>query len=76
VFNVGTGHETSVLDLYGRIQAAAGIAAEPRFAPAREGELQRSVLDVSLAARELGWEPRSSLEEGLAATWTWISASR
>src|SRR6476661_6032523 len=47
VFNVGTGRETSVLDLYGRIQAAAGISAEPRFAPAREGELQRSVLDVS-----------------------------
>jgi UDP-glucose 4-epimerase len=76
VFNVGTGRETSVLDLYARIQAAAGIAAEPQFAPAREGELQRSVLDVSLARRELGWEPRSSLGEGLAATWAWISAGR
>jgi UDP-glucose 4-epimerase len=76
VFNVGTGRETSVLDLYARIQAAAGIAAEPQFAPAREGELQRSVLDVSLARRELEWEPRSSLDEGLAATWAWISASR
>ena len=74
VFNVGTGRETSVLDLYERIQAAAGVDREPVFAQPREGELQRSVLDPSLARRELGWEPRLSLDEGLAATWAWISA--
>jgi UDP-glucose 4-epimerase len=74
VFNVGTGRETSVLDLYERIQAAAGVEREPVFAPPREGELQRSVLDPSLARGALGWEPRLSLDEGLAATWAWISA--
>jgi UDP-glucose 4-epimerase len=74
VFNVGTGRETSVLDLYERIQAAAGVNREPVFAQPREGELQRSVLDPSLARGELGWEPRLSLDEGLAATWAWISA--
>ena len=73
-FNVGTGRETSVLDLYERIQAAAGVERVPAFASPREGELQRSVLDPSLARAELGWEPRLSLDEGLAATWAWISA--
>jgi UDP-glucose 4-epimerase len=74
VFNVGTGVETSVLDLYERIQRVSGIEREPEFAPARAGELQRSVLDPSLAKRELGWERRHTLDEGLAETWAWMSA--
>jgi len=73
VFNVGTGRETSVLELYGHVQRAAGIEREPEPADARAGELQRSVLDPSLAERELGWKPQSSLDDGLAATWAWIS---
>lgn len=75
VFNVGTGIETSVVDLYGAIRTAAGRDGAPAYAPARLGELQRSVLDPSSAAAELGWRPRHSLAEGLAATWEWISRS-
>jgi UDP-glucose 4-epimerase len=75
VFNVGTGAETSVLDLYERIQRAAGIERPAEHADPRPGELQRSVLDPSLAQRELGWSPQHSLDEGLAATWAWICSS-
>jgi UDP-glucose 4-epimerase len=75
VFNVGTGIETSVLDLYAAIQAASGIEREPELVPPRPGELQRSVLDVSLAARELGWRPATALADGLAATWDWVQAT-
>jgi UDP-glucose 4-epimerase len=74
VLNVGTGVETSVLELYGRIQRVAGVEPEPEFGDSRPGELQRSVLDASLAKRELGWQPQHSLDEGLAATWAWISS--
>jgi UDP-glucose 4-epimerase len=70
VYNVGTGIETSVVDLYAAIQRAAGVEREPDFAEARLGELQRSVLDVALAARDLGWRPERSLEDGLAETWS------
>ena len=73
VFNVGTGVETSVVDLYERIQRAAGSDREPEFADPRPGELQRSVLDPSLAQRELGWQPQHSLDAGLAETWAWMS---
>ncbi|HEY2073022.1 MAG TPA: NAD-dependent epimerase/dehydratase family protein [Gaiellaceae bacterium] len=73
VYNVGTGIETSVAELFDAIRAASGIDREPAYAPARLGELQRSVLDPSLAARELGWRPQRSLADGLAATWEWIS---
>jgi UDP-glucose 4-epimerase len=74
VYNVGTGAETSVLELYDAIQAATGIRREPAFAPPRLGELQRSVLDPSLAARELGWRPERSLADGLADTWRWVTS--
>ncbi len=72
VYNVGTGVETSVLELYDAIQRATGVRREPQHSGGRLGELQRSVLDVSLAARELGWRPERSLDEGLGETWRWI----
>jgi UDP-glucose 4-epimerase len=74
VYNVGTGTETSVVELYDAIASISGIVRAPEFAPARLGELQRSVLDPSLAARELGWRPAHSLGEGLAETWDWVTA--
>jgi UDP-glucose 4-epimerase len=74
VFNVGTGVETSVVGLYDAICATSGIDREPAFAPARLGELQRSVLDPSLAEHELGWRPERTLADGLAATWQWITS--
>jgi UDP-glucose 4-epimerase len=76
VFNVGTGVETSVLDLYEAIQAAAAIEREPAFAPPRLGELRRSVLDFSLASRELGWRPERGLADGLTVTWDWVTSAR
>jgi UDP-glucose 4-epimerase len=75
VLNIGTGVETSVLDLYERIQLVAGVEREAELADARPGELQRSLLDASLAQRELGWEPQHSLDEGLGETWAWITST-
>ena len=60
---------------YGRIQNVVGLKLESEFVGARPGELQRSVLDASLAKRELGWEPQHSLDEGLAETWAWITSA-
>jgi UDP-glucose 4-epimerase len=71
VFNVGTGQELSVLDLLRACAAVAGKEAEPVFAEARLGDVRRSVLDVSAAARELGWRPETSLGDGLRETWAW-----
>ena len=73
VFNIGTGLETSVLDLYEALARASGVARPAEHVPARLGELERSVLDVSLAARELGWTPEVTLEDGLTRTWEWAT---
>jgi UDP-glucose 4-epimerase len=72
VFNVGTGSETSVLELLDACRAVAGVDAPHEHLSPRPGELQRSVLDPSLAERKLGFRAGASLETGLRATWEWI----
>ena len=69
VFNIGTGIETSVSELYEVCRRIAGSELEAEQAEPRLGEIQRSVLDVSLAERELGFQPEVALEEGLRLTW-------
>ena len=68
VFNIGTGTETDVNQLFGRLRRIAGSDAEPRHAPAQPGEQRRSCVDVTLARRLLGWKPAVSLDEGLEQT--------
>ena len=75
VFNIGTGRETSVLELYELCRAAAGSDIQATHAPARLGELQRSFLDTRRAADELGFAAMVALEDGLAATWEWVRSS-
>ena len=67
-YNIGTGAETSVVELLDRLAAIAGIPPEAEHAPARTGEVQRVVIDPAAAARDLGWRARVGLDEGLAAT--------
>ena len=76
VFNVGTGEETSVNRLHELCRAVSGVDERPRHEDARVGDARRSVLDVSLIERELGWRPQVSLEDGLRRTWEWTTRSR
>jgi UDP-glucose 4-epimerase len=73
VFNVGTGQETSVVELYELCARIAGSDAPAAHAAARLGELQRSFLDPELAVRELGFRAMVGLEDGLRATWDWVA---
>ena len=67
-FNIGTGVETSVNDLFARLARSAGFDGPPGHGPARPGEQRRSCLDPARAAHELGWRPSVSLDDGLART--------
>ncbi len=65
-WNVGTGVATSVNALIEHFRRALGDPpVGVRYAPAREGELQRACLDAAKAASELGWRARHSLADGL-----------
>jgi UDP-glucose 4-epimerase len=74
VYNVGTGKATSVLELFEVCRRISGVDVESVFDPPRLGELQRSVLDTSLAHSELGFTAGTSFEDGIAAAWDFISS--
>jgi UDP-glucose 4-epimerase len=73
VFNIGSGVETSVNELYAACARAAESSAPPSYGPARAGDVVRSVVDPSRAREQLGWEARVSLEDGLRATLEWLT---
>lgn len=75
-FNVGTGRETSVIQLFRAIAEEVGFGELPVFADARPGEVVRSAVDPAAAAKALQWQPWTGLEEGLALTIAWMRKSR
>ena len=68
VYNIGTGAETSVLELGELIGGVCERPFEPELAPPRPGEVRRIAIDGALAEAELGWSPRTPLVDGLRAT--------
>jgi UDP-glucose 4-epimerase len=75
--NVGTGVETSVLDLVDAFRGLeGGEGFSPVHAPARAGEVLRSCLDASRARELLGWAPQVPLSDGLRRTLATVSAPR
>jgi UDP-glucose 4-epimerase len=67
-FNVGTGVETSVNQLYDALTRIAGVDLKPEYGPARPGEQRRSVILLERAAHKLNWHPEVALADGLAET--------
>jgi len=73
VLNIGTGVGTSVNRLWTLIAATAGAAVTPAYAPARAGDVRRSVLDAARAKRALAWDPEIDLALGIQRTWAWFA---
>ncbi|MEX0645753.1 MAG: NAD-dependent epimerase/dehydratase family protein, partial [Parvularculaceae bacterium] len=71
VFNIGSGEGQSVNDIIAGVEKATGREITRRYAPARAIDAPKSVLDIALAGKELGWRPKVPLAEGLARTVQW-----
>ena len=71
--NIGTGVETSVNELVSILSQKISWDGEPEYAPSREGELLRSVLNNERAKGEIGWEPKYTLDTGLDELISWFS---
>ncbi len=76
VINIGTGRAETVEYLFSQLAQICGYTLEPNFRPARAGELLVSSLLVDKAKLFLGWEPWTSLSEGLALTVDWLRSSQ
>ena len=72
VYNVGTGVETSVVELYRELARAVGTDLQPKHGPAKPGEQQRSVIDARLIKSELGWPDPLPLRQGIERTAAWF----
>jgi UDP-glucose 4-epimerase len=73
-YTIGTGQRISVNQLFRALAAATEYPHAATPGPARAGEVRHSAVDASAAARDLGWKPWTTLEEGLAATLSWAAS--
>ena len=68
VFNVGTGQQTSLLDLIAAINAILGTAIEPEFRAERPGDVRHSLASLDRIAQTLGYRPTVDFAAGLRRT--------
>ena len=73
-FNVGTGVETSVVEVFDTINQLTGAGYDRQHREAAPGEQRRSVLDAGKIARELGWQQQYDFQHGMAETIDWFKA--
>jgi nucleoside-diphosphate-sugar epimerase len=72
-YNIGSGMATTVRMLTELIPQIVGREATVTYRDARAGEVRRSLADITLARRELGYEPRYDLRRGIAEMWQSLS---
>ena len=68
-FNIGTGQETSIHQIFDAMAEVAGYSHPPNFGPARKGDVVRIVLDPTRAHEQLQWKAEMPLHKGLATTY-------
>lgn len=73
IFNVARGESTSLNQLLKALAEITGREVRPRYARARAGDIRHSLADIS-KAREIGYVPEVSVEEGLRRTMEWFLA--
>ncbi len=66
--NIATGKATNVNRIFEMLRSITGYKWDPVHAPQRAGEVYQIALDCTRAAKELGWSPKISLEEGMQLT--------
>jgi UDP-glucose 4-epimerase len=74
-YNLGSGDGASVRQIMDAMARVTGIAFEPEIGPRRPGDPARIVASGELAARDLGWAMRHTLDEMVASAWAARTAS-
>ena len=68
IYNVGTGKETDVNELFNKLNLLSGSNKEEKHGPPAPGEQMRSVITSGKLFKKFNWKPSTILEEGLKAT--------
>jgi UDP-glucuronate 4-epimerase len=72
IFNLGESRPISVNDLIAELEKALGKKAVKEYEPVQPGDVERTYADVSKAGAELGYNPATLIEVGLAKFVTWL----
>ena len=71
IYNLGTGHGYSVLDVVKTFEKVNGIKIPYSIKPRRAGDIATCYSDPAKAERELGWKAQYGLEEMCRDSWNW-----
>ncbi len=71
IYNLGTGHGYSVLDIVKNFEAATGVKIPYSIKPRRAGDIATCYCDPSKAERELGWKAQYGIKEMCEDSWRW-----
>jgi nucleoside-diphosphate-sugar epimerase len=71
VYNIGGGETATVWDVIRRLESITRRKALVRQEPTRAGDQRYTFADVSKLRRHVGWEPQTTLDEGLMLQWQW-----
>jgi len=74
VYNIGGGSRVSMLEVIDTVREVTGRKVEVVVEPKQKGDMRDTYADTSAARRDLDYEPRTSLREGLEREWHWIQA--
>jgi UDP-glucuronate 4-epimerase len=76
VYNLGGSRTTTLLRLVELLSDALGKKAVVEWKPEQPGDMKRTLADVSLVGRALGYAPRVSIEDGIARFAAWVKATK
>ena len=71
VYNIGGGHRVTLQDLLAQIEIVSGHTIERRLVSPPPGDPRDTSADTTRAYRDLGYEPRTDLAQGLRRQWEW-----
>ncbi len=75
IYNLGTGHGYSVLDVVKAFEKASGVEIKYEILPRRAGDIATCYSDPSKALKELGWKAERGIEEMCEDSWRWQSTN-
>lgn len=76
LFHLANGKQVSVNEIVKLLRGVSGNDFEVENIEAIKGEVRDIVLDIGLVQKELGWNPRTEIRDGLMKTWRWFGERR
>src|SRR5262249_40392775 len=70
-YNIGGGEAATIWDIVRKLETLGECRASIKQEPARPGDQRYTFADTAKLRRHFGWQPRTTLQEGLARQWDW-----